>query len=263
MVEIPLTSGTKRATSAAIGNVARIRIVTGVGLLMFYELVARSGLLYGAVVPSLLDIVWALMNLLGSTAFYPHLMATVVEVVAGFLIGTCLGLMLGISFGLWRLLGEVLDPWIHYLAPTPKIIFLPILILLFGAGMGSKIAMGAVSAFFPVVVATYAGMRLVRPVLIRVATSFQATSWQLIKMIYLPSLIAPAISAMRIGLGATIIGTLLAEIKMSREGIGFLIALDYSFLRVPEMYSLLIVVFVLALLANSGMELLGRKLARR
>src|SRR3546814_3895199 len=96
-----------------------------------------------------------------------------IELLAAFALGTLAGIAVGISFGLWRLLGEVLDPWVHYLAPTPKIVFLPIVVLFFGTGMGSKIAMGTVSAFFPVAVATFAAMRFVRPVFLKVAVTLQ------------------------------------------------------------------------------------------
>ena len=242
--------------------VIQIRILTAIGLLIAYEALAQSGLLYQGVIPSLWAIGKALVVVLMTGEFYGHLGLTLFEMAAGFSIGTISGLTLGIAFGLWRLLGNTLDPWVHYLAPTPKIIFLPVLVLAFGAGVGSKIAMGAISSFFPVVVATYAGMRLVRPVLIKVAVSFHASTPQIVRYVYLPSLVAPVIGAMRIGLGATIIGTLLAEIKMSRAGVGYLIIQDYNFFRIPEMYALLIIIFALAWMANSGMEHLGNKLGR-
>lgn len=245
-----------------VDEVARVRLVTALLLLAGYEILAQSGLLYKGVVPSLFAIGSALLETATTADFYNHLGITVFEIVAGCAFGSFAGFVLGIVFGLWRFLGRVLDPWVHYLAPTPKIIFLPILVMAFGAGVGSKIGMGAISAFFPVAVATFAGMLLVRPVLIRVAASYHASTWQIVRMVYLPSLVAPVLSAMRIGLGAAIIGTLLAEIKMSRAGLGYLIIQDYNFFRIAEMYALLIVVFLLAWLANSGMERLGRRLTR-
>lgn len=238
-----------------------IRVVTALLLLAGYEAVARSGLLYQDVVPTLHSIGGALVNLFANGEFYYHLGVTLLELAAAFAIGTTVGLGLGIAFGLWRLFGEVFDPWVHYLAPTPKIIFLPIVVLFFGTGVSSKIALGALSAFFPVAVATFAAMLLVRPVLIKVAMTLQASTWQTVRLVYLPSLVVPVIGAMRIGLGATVIGVLLAEIKMSRAGLGNLIAQDYDFFRIPEMYALLIVVFAIAWAGNSVMEYLARRLS--
>lgn len=261
MAEVSLNARPPRPR-LRVNEAARIRLVTAVLVLAGYELLARSGLLFEGVVPSLLAIAGALLEVVATADFYRHLGVTIFEIAAGFSLGTLAGIVIGIAFGLWRLLGRALDPWVHYLAPTPKIIFLPILVLAFGAGVGSKIGMGTISAFFPVAVATFAGMRLVRPVLVRVATSFQASTWQLVRLVYLPSLVAPVIGAMRIGLGAAIIGTLLAEIKMSQAGLGYLIIQDYNFFRIPQMYALLVIVFLLAWAANAGMERLGSRLTR-
>lgn len=262
MAEVPLKSPPGAAVSRRPGEVATIRIATAIVLLVSYEGIARSGLLYKDVVPSLLSIARALLTWVTTGDSYRHLGVSAFEITIGFGIGTLAGVSLGVAFGLWRLLGEVLDPWTHYLAPAPKIIFFPVLILFFGDGIGSKIAMGAIGAFFPVVIATYAGMRLVPSVRVKVARSFQASTWQMVRLIYAPSLVVVVLGAMRIGLGAAIIGTLLAEIKMSRAGLGYLIVQDYSFLRVPEMYSLLIVIMAIALAANAGMAYLGRRFGR-
>ncbi len=261
MAEISLTRPAHIKSALFSSDVTRIRVATCVILLLAYEGIARSGLLYQDVVPSLLSIFRALGMVLITGDFYFHLGVTMIELLAAFALGTLAGIAVGISFGLWRLLGEVLDPWVHYLAPTPKIVFLPIVVLFFGTGMGSKIAMGTVSAFFPVAVATFAAMRLVRPVFLKVAVTLHASTWQTVRLVYLPSLVAPVVGAMRIGLGATVIGVLLAETKMSRSGLGNLIAQDYSFFRIPEMYSLLIVVFFIAWAGNAAMEALSRRLS--
>ncbi|WP_425417613.1 ABC transporter permease [Oricola indica] len=261
MAEIYMRSRLALRRDRVFDETTRIQLVTAIVLLAAYEGIAQSGLLYQDVVPSLIAIVRALFALVTTGEFYFHLSVTVIEITVAFLIGTFIGVTAGICFGLWRLLGEVLDPWVHYLAPTPKIIFLPITVLFFGTGISSKIAMGSLSAFFPVAVATYAAMRLVRPVLVRVAKSFNATTWQTVRFVYLPSLVMPVISSMRIGLGATVIGVLLTEIKMSQVGLGNLIVQDYNFFRIPEMYSLLLVIFAVAWAGNTGMELLAKRLS--
>jgi ABC-type nitrate/sulfonate/bicarbonate transport system permease component len=135
--------------------------------------------------------------------------------------------------------------------------------LLFGAGLGSKIGMGALSAFFPVVVATAAGMGGVSPVLLRVARSFNATPWQVVRKVYLPSLIEPAITGMRLGLGVAIIGVLLAEIKFSNRGLGHIAIQHYNFFRIADMYAVLLITFALAVAANALMGRAAARLTRR
>jgi ABC-type nitrate/sulfonate/bicarbonate transport system permease component len=154
---------------------------------------------------------------------------------------------------------------LYYLGPTPKIIFFPVMIMWFGVGSGSKIAMGAISCFFPIVISTASGMRQIDGVLIRVGRSFRATTWQMIVKIYLPAMRAPIVTGARLGLGLAIIGTLLAETKLSNRGIGYLIIQAYATFDMPRMYALLIVLFVVAIGANvvigrlSGETMAGRK----
>src|SRR5213075_1459280 len=100
-----------------------------------------------------------------------------------------------------------------------------------------------------------AGMRQVDEVLIRVGRSFRANTWQMVTKVYLPALRAPIVNGVRLGLGVAIIGTLLAETKLSNKGLGYLIIQAYSLFDMPRMYALLIVLFLLAIGANA---LIGR-----
>jgi hypothetical protein len=94
-------------------------------------------------------------------------------------------------------------------------------------------------------------------VLIRVGKSFRASTWQTVVKIYLPAMRHPIINGIRLGLGVALIGTLLAETKLSNKGIGFLIIQAYSIFDMPRMYAMLIVLFVLAIGANALVGRLG------
>jgi ABC-type nitrate/sulfonate/bicarbonate transport system permease component len=118
--------------------------------------------------------------------------------------------------------------------------------------------MGTLSCFFPIALSVAAGMRQIDDVLIRVGRSFRANTWQMVTKIYLPAMRAPIVNGVRLGLGVAIIGTLLAETKLSNRGVGFLIINAYSTFNMPRMYSLLIVVFVVAIGANVLVSRVGR-----
>ena len=100
-------------------------------------------------------------------------------------------------------------------------------------------------------------MRQIDEVLIRVGRSFRANAWQMVTKIYLPAMRQPIINGVRLGLGVAIIGTLLAETKLSNRGVGFLIIQAYSLFDMPRMYALLIVLFVIAIGANALIGRLG------
>jgi ABC-type nitrate/sulfonate/bicarbonate transport system permease component len=131
------------------------------------------------------------------------------------------------------------------------------MIMWFGVGPGSKIALGALSCFFPVALNIAAGMREIDKVLIRVGKSFRASTWQMVIKIYLPAMRHPLINGVRLGFGIALIGTLLAETKLSNKGIGFLIIQAYSVFDMPSMYAMLIVLFALAIGVNTLIGKLG------
>jgi NitT/TauT family transport system permease protein len=245
------------APAAWASPVTKVRLAIILTVLVGWELLARSGLLYRDVVPSLDKIATAIVSLLSDPSYYWNLGVTAGEIGAGLAIGGISGLIVGIALGANRLLGRAFEPYIYYLGPTPKIIFFPIMIMWFGVGSGSKIAMGAISCFFPVALSAAAGMRQIDQVLIRVGKSFRANTWQMTMKIYLPAMRHPVINGVRLGLGVALIGTLLAETKLSNRGIGFLIIQAYSLFDMPRMYAMLIVLFVLAIGANALVNWLG------
>ena len=199
----------------------------------------------------------ALASVLVEDQFYWHLGVTAGEVGMGLVIGGLAGLVVGLVLGGSRFLSRAFEHFLYYLGPTPKIIFFPVMIMWFGVGPGSKVAMGTISCFFPVALSVAAGMRQIDTVLIKVGRSFRANTWQMVTKIYLPAMRAPIVNGVRLGLGVAIIGTLLAETKLSNRGVGFLIINSYSTFNMPRMYALLIVVFVLAIGANAVVSRLG------
>ena len=261
------------AASRGLRPVTALRIAIIVVVLASWEALSASGLLYRDVVPSLLAIGKALFDLLtvpdmpvdlspfglqgtaSIPAIYWHLYVTFYEIAIGLLIGGLSGLVAGIALGSSRLLRQAYEPLLYYLGPCPKIIFFPVMIMWFGVGPGSKVAMGAISCFFPVALNVAGGMREIDRVLIQVGRSFRANTWQMVTKIYLPAMRHPIINGIRIGLGVCLIGTLLAETKLSNSGVGFLVIQAYSIFNMPLMYALLIVLFVIAIGANA---LIGR-----
>jgi len=248
-----LTATARRRPLA--GPVMRLRIAIVIAILTAWQIVSASGLLYRDVVPSLAAIGAALVTVLTTPDFYGHLAVTAGEISLGMATGGIVGLAVGLALGANSLLGRAYEPYLYYLGPTPKIIFFPIMIMWFGVGPGSKVAMGAISCFFPIALSVAAGMRQIDQVLIRVGRSFRATPWQMAAKIYLPAMRVPVVNGVRLGLGVAIIGTLLAETKLSNRGVGFLIIQTYTLFDMPRMYAMLIVVFVLAIGVNA---LIGR-----
>ena len=187
--------------------------------------------------------------------FYGHLGVTAYEVLSALAIGAAAGLLAGIVLGGSRYLSRAFELYLYYLGPTPKIIFFPVMLAWFGIGSGSKIAIGAITCFFPVALSVAGGMREIAPVLIRVGRSFRASTVQMATKIYLPAMRAPIVNGLRLGLGVAIIVVLLAETKFANRGLGYLVIQSYFHFDMPQLYALIIVLFALAI---GGNALMGR-----
>jgi ABC-type nitrate/sulfonate/bicarbonate transport system permease component len=253
------TGRLRQAAVAApmISPVTLLRAAIILSVLAIWEFLSHSGWLYRDVVPSLISIGEALGQLLAQPNYYYNLGVTAAEIGAAVAIGGISGMVVGLLLGANRFLSKAFENYLYYLGPTPKIIFFPVMIMWFGVGPESKVALGTLSCFFPIALSVAAGMRQIDKVLIRVGRSFQASTAQMVFKIYIPAMRHPIINGIRLGLGVALIGTLLAETKLSNKGIGFLIIQAYSTFDMPRMYAMLIVLFVLAIGANALIGRLG------
>jgi ABC-type nitrate/sulfonate/bicarbonate transport system permease component len=164
--------------------------------------------------------------------------------------------------GVNPLLCKAIEPYLNAIGSTSKIIFLPILFLMFGTGMESKMAKGALSAFFPVVFTTVLGMVLINPVLIKVGKSFNLSKWNMIAKIYMLAMVNPVITGLRLGMAITVIGVLVAELKFSAAGLGYQLGIYYEQFRIAPMYAIILIIFALAAGANVGMTRLQDRVNR-
>jgi len=241
------------------GGTALPRLVAALLILGSWQALALSGLLFRDVVPPLQAIARGLVGIFASPEFYGNLIVTLAELLGAMVAGGISGIVVGLWLGGSRFAAAAFERWIDYLGPTPKIILFPVLILMFGVGVESKMAMGAVSCFFPIAISVAGGLRGVDPVLVRVGRSFRARLDQRLLKIYVPAMVSPLLNGARLGFGVALIGVLLAETKLSKQGLGFMVMEAYQRFDMPRMYGLLLMTMGIA----AGVNLLLEALARR
>ncbi len=239
-----------------------IRVITIVVAIAIWELLARSGWFYQDVIPPIWQIAYALFEELISAGFWHDLGVTLEEHVVGFTVGSALAITAGIALGANPFVRRAAEPYLNALGSTPKIIFLPILFLIFGTGIETKMANGALSAFFPVVFATMLGMVLVNPVHLRVGRSFNISRRHLITKVYIPSMIGPLMIGLKLGMAIAVTGVLVSEIRAANAGIGYRISNYYDDFQIAPLYALIIVCFSLAAFAHVGMSAVQRRFTR-
>lgn len=201
-------------------------------------------------------------ELLWTGEIYPHLLITLYETGVGFVIAIVLGIAIGLALGSHRVIGEIFEPIILSAYAVPKIILLPILLAFLGVGLEAKIANAAIHGVFPVLLNTVVGVREVNRVLLKLARSMKATRWQTFRKIVFPSAVLPVFTGIRIGLGFTVLGSLLAELFEAKAGLGFLVSHFYNTAQIGKMLAAILFVFILTICVNAGMMRIERSLSR-
>jgi ABC-type nitrate/sulfonate/bicarbonate transport system permease component len=212
--------------------------------------------------PSPNSVLWSGLDLLSSQSFYGHLSVTFYESLSGLLIAAVMGIAIGVSAGASRGATEFLTPIVMAIYSVPKIVFLPVLLIVFGTGLPPKIANATMHALFPILLNSLVGMREVNPFHTKVARSMLASRFHIVSKVILPSMVLPVFAGVKLGLGLSIMGALLAELFESRAGVGYLVTQYYSRGLISEMIAIVVVVFILILIINAGMQQVESRLSR-
>jgi NitT/TauT family transport system permease protein len=146
------------------------------------------------------------------------------EFITGYGAAIVIGVPLGILMGWYSRVDAVLDPFVSALYATPRIALLPLVMIWFGIGLMSKVAIVFLGAVFPILVNTITGVRTVNADFVKVARSFGSNDWQMFLTVALPSSVPLLLTGLRLGLGHALVGIVVGEMYGATHGLGFLIA---------------------------------------
>lgn len=155
----------------------------------------------------------------------PHLGFTLSAAGLGYLVGIVLGATVAALFVFVPLLGRVFNPFMALVNGIPKIVLAPLLVLVFGLGLQSKVAVAALLVFFASFFNFSGGLRSVSQVLIDNTKSMGASRPQMATSLYLPAMVAWTIATLRVGIAFALLGVVVGEFVGSSEGIGWNIKL--------------------------------------
>jgi ABC-type nitrate/sulfonate/bicarbonate transport system permease component len=189
-------------------------------ILALWELGSRTGVITPLILPAPSQAAVALADLVRTGQLWLHLEASLSRLVIGWFAGAALGILIGFSIGLFSLARAGLVPLVAAFFPIPKIALLPLFIIWFGIGEGSKIAVILFGTFFPTVISTYGGVDNVDRSLIRMGQSFGLRWLSIVYKIILPGALPAILSGMRISASIAIILLVAAEMIGAEHGIG-------------------------------------------
>jgi len=192
--------------------------------LVIWELAVRFALVNPLFTSSPSRIAIAGFDMFADGSIYPHLRVSGSEFLLGFSLAIVIGVPLGIVMGWYSRVNAVLDPFVSALYAMPRIALLPLVVIWFGIGLASKVAIVFLGAIFPILVNTITGMRTINADFVKVARSFSASDRQMFMTVALPSSVPMLLTGLRLGLGHALVGIVVGEMYGATQGLGFLIA---------------------------------------
>ncbi len=187
-----------------------------------------------------------------------HAGITLLEAVIGCLIGSFLGALLGTAFAYWRLLSRGLLPFVIASNTIPVVAIAPIIILWFGHGIESKIAVTTFLCFFPLALNMMKGLQSYDRVIMDVFHVAAATPLQRFFKMRLPSALPYIFVGTKINVSFSVIGAIVAEFVQADRGLGFVIMTTYRTLNMPRLWAALIISALIGLTFFAIVSLIER-----
>ncbi|MFI6648258.1 ABC transporter permease [Streptomyces sp. NPDC050529] len=187
---------------------------------------------------------------------------TLYEALLGWVIGVIAGVLLGIALGRVRFAADVLGPYIKVLNALPRIVLAPIFLIWFGLGPASKVASAVVLVFFPVFFNAFQGAREVDRNLVANSRILGAGNRQVTLQVVIPSATSWIFTSLHVSFGFALIGAIVGEYIGATKGLGLLVAASQGTFNAAGVYAAMVILAVVALLAEGLLTFLEKKLFR-
>lgn len=219
-------------------------------LLLLWEMAGVMRWVSPLSLPRVSAVLVTLWELIVSGVLPGELASSLWRMFAGYFLGVFLGVVLGMLMGAFRPVYNLFEPITEILRPIPSPAYVPIAILFLGIDDEMKIFMVAFSAFFPVLLNTYSGVRSVDPVQIQTASTFGVKGVRRLWQVVLPGAAPSIFTGMRVSLAVALIVMVISEMVAASNGIGYFILAAQRGFKTREMFAGIITLAALGYLLN-------------
>lgn len=240
---------------------AALRLLPGIVFLAFWEW-ASGRLVREAYVSRPSAVAVRLWELFGSGEIWPNLVVTAEELVLGYAIGAGLGVVTGYVLGRKPLLARIVEPYLLAFYGVPKIALAPLLVIWFGIGMWSKVALAATMVFFLVFYNVFAGVRAVDRELVNLARVMGARERHLGRHVYIPAAMPAIMLGLRMAIPYAVIGVIAGEFASALRGLGLYINYASSTYDPAGVFAGIAILLVFVLAANMVAARIERRVLR-
>jgi NitT/TauT family transport system permease protein len=203
-----------------------------------------------------------LWQMFGTGTIWAPLGVSSMAFAIGLALAIAAGLPLGILLGRSATLNAMFDPFVTAFNATPRLVFLPLLMLWLGIGLWSKVAVVFLGALFPLLINTHEGVRNADKLLINVVRSFGASGWDVARLVVVPNALPFIVVGLRLAIGRAILGVVVAEFFGAQEGLGVVMVRAASSFDVNVVFAGLIVFAALSLVMTGLVKIIENRMSR-
>ncbi|CAB3832909.1 Riboflavin transport system permease protein RibX [Achromobacter insuavis] len=227
-----------------------------------WELGVRAGYINGFLFGSPAGVVDAAWKLIRSGELAEHAAYTLWASALGFVVGTALGTVPGLSLWYSPYAAKVVEPILVAINSVPKIAFAPLVILWFGTGVISKVALSISLTAIVALLAAFQAAKDTDPDIQRMMVSLGATKGQVFGKVVVPAALPYIISTFRINIGFALVGTVVGEFISSKYGIGHVIFVASSLYDLNTVWVGIFTLMLLGFVLYAGVDIAEKRLLR-
>jgi NitT/TauT family transport system permease protein len=189
-----------------------------------------------------------------------HARVTLTEAAAGFALAVVSGVFIGVILGKVLWLERAVRPIVVAFQVVPKVALVPLFVIWFGFGMGSKVIIAGMLAFFPIMLNVLLGVRSVDSGHQDVMKSLNASRWATFCALEFPSTLPYLFAGMEVGIVFAIIGAIVGEYLGGSQGLGYMVVVSLNALNAPELFAVIILLAALGYVLFFGINVAKRSM---
>lgn len=241
---------------------AAARILLFVVLVVLWEVAARLEWIDSFITSSPLRVLNTIYNMAKDGSLYYHTGITVWETTLGFTIGTLGGAIVAILLWWSKTLSRILDPYIVVLNSIPKVALGPLFVVWLGNGITAIVAMAIAISIIVTIMMVYSGFQNVDANYLKLMRTFGASKWQTLRKVILPSSVPTIVSALKVNVGMSLVGTIMGEFLVSKAGLGFLIVYGGQVFRMNLIISGVVILCIVSVALYYAVAFLEKRLLK-
>jgi ABC-type nitrate/sulfonate/bicarbonate transport system permease component len=230
--------------------------------LLIWEISADSGAVNPLLISSPSRVAQAGVTLLADPDFWNDMRVSASEFAFGYVAAIVIGVPLGLAMGVWRRLSYIFAPFVDTLNAVPRVTLLPLLIIWFGIGIWSKVAVVFLGAVIPIIVSALSGVHTNEARFLTMAKSFSASQAKIFASIILPGTVPFIFTGLKYAAGRALLGVVVGELYAATAGVGHLIAEAGNLFQADTLFFGVLVFTVTGLVVVALLGLLERRFER-